>query len=90
MVLVKPSTVLLQFWAAWVGLVGTGKTGMEKGGFRGIAWIMETDMQAEPERVRAGTAGNVRGSVALCSAPFPALSARAFHSLPPLPVSMTE
>lgn len=42
-VLVKPSTVLLQFWAAWVGLVGTGKTGIEKGGFRGITWIMETD-----------------------------------------------
>ena len=76
---------------AWVGLVGTGKTGMG-GGWGpsgGIAWIMKTDRETELERARAGAAGNVRGSVALCSEPFPALSARAFHSLPPLPASMT-
>ncbi len=74
----------------WVGLVGTGKTGMGKGGCWGTAWIMKTDTETELGRARAGAAGNVRGSVALRLEPFPALSARAFHSLPPFPASMTE
>ncbi|TNN80304.1 Muscleblind-like protein 1 [Liparis tanakae] len=80
----------LKFSAARLGLVGTGETGVEKKeGCIGLAWIMKTDVQAEPERVRAGAAGNVRGGIALCSAPFPALGARAFHSPPPLPASVT-
>lgn len=70
-----------------MGLAGTGKTGT---GEEGIARIMKTDRESEAERVRAGAAGNVRGSVALCSEPSPALGARAFHSLPPFPASMTE
>lgn len=40
-------------------------TGGEGGGCGGIARIMKTDRETEPERARAGAAGNVRGSVAL-------------------------
>lgn len=81
---------LVEAKVACVGLVGTGKTGMDKAGSWGLVWIMRTDRQTELERARAGAAGNAQGSIALCAQPFPALSARAFHSLPPFPAFMTE
>jgi len=95
--LVKSGTTLFQFlaarlelrWLGWVSLVQVRRE-WKKEGCIGLAWIMKTDVRAEPARVRAGAAGNVRGGIALCSAPLPALSARAFHSPPPLPASVTE
>lgn len=77
---------------AWVGLVRAGKTGTgQVGGCGDVAWIMtnrQGDRAGEGESMRM--AGNVRGSVALCLEPVPALGARAFHSLPPFPASVTE
>lgn len=66
----------------WVGTAGTGTTGMDKCGCRGVAATLNYWR-------RAGATGNVRGSMALCTETFPAPRARAFHSLPPFPAFVT-
>lgn len=53
-------------------------------------WALRRSWRHREFELLRGAMGIVHGSIARCSEPIPALCARAFHSLPPSPASMTE